>query len=218
MRSSPGRKAPVVPGDAGKESDVRRVLKVASERLGAIDFLVNHAGGARGADTDDPIDIADYKGGNRLLASNLGSTFLCARHVAPEMVKRKSGRIVNISSISEITGDCGPAYCAAKAGVLGLTRHSAVALAPYVQLNAILPGFVDSAPHDPEKAGHITPGRKMGHPEEIADLVGYLIATPQTFFTGTSIVMDGSVTNGIVGRMMNWEYAAGPDERAKTAG
>lgn len=210
-----GRRAVLLPGDAGAESDVRRIARFALESLGPIDFLVNNAGGGEGAKGDDPIDIADFGDWNRILASNLGSTFLCTRHFAPGMVERRSGRIVNISSVCGLTGDCGPAYCAAKAGVLGLTRHSAVALAPYVQVNAILPGFVDSAPHDPKKVGRITPGRKMGHPEEIADLVGYLVATPQKFLTGACIVMDGSVMNGIIGRMMEWDYSSGVDERSR---
>jgi 3-oxoacyl-[acyl-carrier protein] reductase len=208
-----GRKAPLLLGDMGEESSVRDSVALAKSSLGTIDFLVNNAGGSGGSESDDPIDSANFQDWNRLLRSNLGSTFLCTRYVAPIMQARKAGRIVNISSICGLTGDCGPAYCAAKAGILGLTRHSAVALAPYIQVNAILPGFVDSTPHDPRKVGRITPGRKMGHPEEIADMVGYLIASPQRFLTGACIVMDGGVTNGVIGRMMDWSSAASLDAR-----
>lgn len=202
-----GRTGLLLHGDLGSEKSVRRIVTTAQRWLGSIDFLVNNAGGDGGAASDDPIDAAVYPDWLRVIASNLGSAFLCTRYVSPMMMRQKSGRIVNISSICGITGDCGPAYCAAKAGMLGLTRHSAVALAPHVQVNAILPGFIDSQPHDPKLVGRITPGRRMGHPEDVADLTAYLIATPQSFLTGTCIVMDGSVTNGIIGRMMDWKEA-----------
>ena len=203
----------LLPGDLGSEEDVRRIIDSAQQRFGSLDFVVNNAGGAGGADSDDPIDVARFADWNRLLASNLSSAFLTTRYAAPIMIRKKFGRIVNISSICGMTGDCGPAYCAAKAGLLGLTRHSAVALAPYVQVNAILPGFVDSQTHDAAKVGVITPGKQMGHPEDIADLAGYLVSSPRGFLTGACIVMDGSVTNGIIGRAMSWSEARSADER-----
>jgi 3-oxoacyl-[acyl-carrier protein] reductase len=209
-----GRKAPLFGADLGSEPEVVKLVARATDELGPVDFLVNNAGGAGGSATDDPIDHASFTDFNRLIASNLGAAFLLSRYFAPGMLARKSGRIVNISSICGITGDCGPAYCAAKAGVLGLTRHSAVALAPYVQVNAILPGFIDSQAHDAKKVGRITPGRRMGHADDIADLTAYLIASPQTFLTGACIVADGAVTNGIIGRMMDWSEARDAASRA----
>jgi 3-oxoacyl-[acyl-carrier protein] reductase len=200
-----GRTALLLRGDAGAVDEVRRMVETATRRFRRLDFLVNNAGGAGGAGPDSTIDTANYEDWSRLLNSNLGSTFLFTRYVSPGMLKAKAGRIVNISSICGITGDCGPAYCAAKSGVLGLTRHSAVALAPFVQVNAILPGFIDSQRHDSGKVARITPGRRMGRPDDVADLVAYLIASPRTFLTGSCIVLDGSVTNGIIGRMMDWE-------------
>lgn len=208
-----GGRSVLLPADLGSEDEVRKLVARAARELGSVDFLVNNAGGPGGAATDDPIDQASFEDFNRLLASNLGAAFLCSRYAAPIMLKRKAGRIVNISSICGITGDCGPAYCAAKAGILGLTRHSAVALAPYVQVNAILPGFVDSAPHASDKVERITPGRTMGRPSDVADLVAYLVAAPQRFLTGACIVMDGSVTNGVIGRIMDWDDARDAAER-----
>jgi len=208
-----GRTGLLLPGDVGSEEDVERMVETAAQKFGKLDFLVNNAGGMGGADTDSTIDTASFKDWNRLLASNLNSTFLCTRYVSPLMLRAKSGRIVNISSICGITGDCGPAYCASKAGILGLTRHAAVALAPFVQVNAILPGFIDSQAHDPEKVARATPGRRMGHPEDVADLAAYLIASPQSFLTGSCIVLDGSVTNGIIGRMMDWDEVNAVEEK-----
>ena len=199
-----GRRALLLEGDVGSEEDVRRIVASAHRELTSLDFLVNNAGGAGGAETDSPIDSARFEDWSRLLASNLNSAFLCSRYVSPYMLQQKRGRIVTISSICGITGDCGPAYCASKAGLLGLTRHSAVALAPFVQVNAILPGFIDSQPHDPKRVARVTPGRTMGHPEDVADLAAYLIASPRSFLTGACIVLDGGVTNGVIGRMMDW--------------
>ena len=208
-----GRKGVLLRADLGSEEEVRSTVVEAERELGGIDFLVNNAGGAGGSHTDAPIDQADFGDFNRLVASNLGSTFLCSRYVAPIMLRQRAGRIVNISSICGVTGDCGPAYCASKAGVLGLTRHAAVALAPYVQVNAILPGFIDSQAHDAEKVGVITPGRRMGHPSDVADLTGYLLASPQQFLTGACIVLDGAVTSGVIGRVMAWDEARSADVR-----
>jgi 3-oxoacyl-[acyl-carrier protein] reductase len=208
-----GGRCVLLPGDIANETVVVGAVGKMMSAFGRIDFLVNNAGGSGGAATDNPIDAANLGDWNRLLASNLTSAFLCTRHVAPPMLARRAGRIVNISSICAVTGDCGPAYCAAKAGLLGLTRHSAVWLAPHVQVNAVLPGFVDSQPHDAEKVGRITPGRKMGHPEEIADVVGYLLSSPQKLLTGSSIVVDGAVTSGIISRTMDWDGVMAREKR-----
>ena len=198
-----GRRGILLPGDVGGEPEVERMVKEVVTAFGRIDFLVNNAGGLGGARAEDPIETASLEDWNRQIASNLTSAFLCTRHVAPHMLRQRSGRIVNVSSICAVTGDCGPAYCAAKAGLLGLTRHSAVWLAPHVQVNAVLPGFVSSQGHDSPKVSRITPGGRVGHPEEVADLVGYLVASPQTFLTGACISIDGGLTNGVISRIMD---------------
>jgi 3-oxoacyl-[acyl-carrier protein] reductase len=197
-----GRRALVLPGDVSHPSTVQELVKRATAEFGHIDFVVNNAGGG---ESDNPIDVASLEDWTHVLAINLTSAFLCTREVAPQMLRQRGGRIVNISSICAVTGDCGPAYCSAKAGLLGLTRHSAVWLAPHVQVNAVLPGFINSQSHDPPKVARITPGRKMGRPEDVADLVGYLVSSPRTFLTGACVTLDGSVMNGVISRMMDWD-------------
>jgi 3-oxoacyl-[acyl-carrier protein] reductase len=208
-----GRRAVLLPGDVADELAVQEIVGKVTSAFGRIDFLVNNAGGYGGASTDNPIDDAIVGDWNRVIAVNLTAAFLTTRAVAPVMLRQRSGRVVNISSICAMTGDCGPAYCAAKAGMLGLTRHSAVWLAPHVQVNAILPGFIDSNPHDPEKVAGITPGRRMGNPDDVADVVGYLVSSTRTFLTGACITVDGSVTNGIISRMMNWDDVLAREQR-----
>jgi len=115
------------------------------------------------------------------------------------MLAAKSGRIVNISSIAAIMGGDPPSYTVVKAGLLGLTRSLAVRLAPYVQVNAILPGFVSSMRHDPDLVANVTPGKKMGVPEDIAEIVGDVISAKTTFLTGSCILVDGAVMSGGIG-------------------
>lgn len=205
-----GRKSALLPGDVGVESSVKEIVKKAKEELGRIDFVVNNAGGG---DRDDPVDASRLEDWNQVISQNLTSSYLCTRHVAPQMLRQRSGRIVNISSICALTGDCGPAYCAAKAGLLGLTRHSAVWLAPHVQVNAVLPGFVSTQSHSESKVARITPGRRMGQPEDVAELVGYLVSSNRSYLTGACITLDGSVMNGIIARTMDWDDIHGREQR-----
>jgi 3-oxoacyl-[acyl-carrier protein] reductase len=197
-----GQRAILLPGDVAERKVVEGIVRTMESTFGRIDFLVNNAGGGR---SDKPIDEAFLADWDRVLGSNLTAAFLCTRYAAPVMLRQRCGRIVNISSICALTGDCGPAYTSAKAGLLGLTRSSAVWLAPHVQVNAVLPGFINSQEHDSAKVARITPGQKMGHPGDVADLVGYLISTPKSFLTGACLTLDGGVTNGIISRMMDWD-------------
>jgi len=199
-----GRHAVLLPCDVSKEDQVKSMVEDARTELGRIDFLVNNAGGGGHAKTDNSVEASIVEDWNKIIGTNLTGAFLCSHFVSPIMLAAKSGRIVNISSICGITGDCGPAYCSAKAGMLGLTRSSAVTLAPYIQVNAILPGFVSSQPHDESRVSRITPGKKMGRPEEIAELTANLISMRGTFLTGSCIVVDGGLTNGIIGLSMDW--------------
>jgi len=199
-----GRRAILLKCDVSDENLVQSMVERAHLEFGRVDFLVNNAGGDGHAKTDNAVQVALMEDWNLIIGANLTGAFLCTRYVAPIMLTAKSGKVVNISSICGITGDCGPAYCSAKAGMLGLTRSCAVSLAPYVQVNAVLPGFVSSQPHDEARVSKITPGRKMGTPEDIAELVTNLICAKGTFLTGSCIVIDGSVTNGAIGLSMDW--------------
>jgi 3-oxoacyl-[acyl-carrier protein] reductase len=198
-----GRRALLLQADVSKPDQVQRIVDKAVSEFGRIDFLVNNATGSH-AKTDNSVENAILEDWNLEIGVDLTGAFLCTRYAAPLMLKKKRGKIVNISSICALTGDCGPAYCAAKAGLLGLTRACAVALAPYVQVNAILPGFVSSQSHDPALVAKITPGAKMGTPEDIAELVGDIISTKGTFLTGSCITIDGAVTEGNIGLSMGW--------------
>lgn len=193
-----------LPCDVSKPEQVKCMVETAKKEFGRIDFLVNNAGGDGHAKTDNSVESAVIGDWDLIIGANLTGAFLCTHYVSPIMLAAKHGRIVNISSVCGLTGDCGPAYCSAKAGMLGLTRSCAVTLAPHIQVNAILPGFISSQAHDEAKVSRITPGKKMGRPEEIAELTAELISINGTFLTGACIVADGSVTNGGIGLSMDW--------------
>jgi 3-oxoacyl-[acyl-carrier protein] reductase len=198
-----GRTALLLQCDVSKAEPVRQMVERAQKELGHLDFLVNNATGSH-VKTDYSVEASIIDDWLEEISVDLTGAFLCTHFVSPLMLAAKAGRIVNISSICGLTGDCGPAYCSAKAGLLGLTRSCAAGLAPHIQVNAILPGFVSSQQHDMERVSRITPGKKVGTPEDIAELAGYLISMKGTFLTGSCIVADGAVTNGIIGLSMNW--------------
>lgn len=197
------RRSLLLKADVSKPDQVKQIIDTANNEFGHIDFLVNNATGTH-AKTDNSVEAAILEDWNLEIGVDLTGAFLCTHYVSPLMLSAKKGKIVNISSVCAFTGDCGPAYCSAKAGLLGLTRSCAVSLAPYVQVNAILPGFISSQPHDPTLVSKITPGKKMGTPEDIAELVGDIISMKGTFLTGSCITMDGAVTEGIIGLSMGW--------------
>lgn len=202
-----GRKAVLLPCDVASEDQVRAMADLANNGLGKVDLLVNNAGGSGGAKDDAPIEKANMTDWNLIIGANLTGAFLCTHFFSKGMLERKSGHVINISSVCGVTGDCGPAYCSAKAGMIGLTKACAVSLAPYVRVNAVLPGFVSSSDFPSETLSaipNITPVGRIGGPEEIAELVGHLTCMKSPFLTGACITMDGGITNGIIGLSVGW--------------
>ena len=193
--------------DVSEEQQVKAMVEKAHGNFGRIDFLVNNATGAIHASSDIPVanqadpilDDRYMERWNRVIGVDLTGALLCIRHVVPIMLAAKSGRIVNISSIAALNGGDPPAYTAAKAGLLGLTLSLAVRLAPYIQVNAILPGTVSSLGHDPRLVAKITPGKKMGTPEDIAEVVGDVVSARSSYLTGSCIVVDGGLMSGAIG-------------------
>ena len=190
-------------GDVGSESDVEAIARRVGAELGTVTLLVNNAGGGAVHNQPEHISLVEW---DRVIATNLTAAFLCTRAFVPGMRKAGRGRIVNISSLCGVTGDCDPAYCAAKAGILGLTRSTAARLAPTIQVNAILPGFVGTKYHSERKplVKTVAPDGRLAEPSEVAELVGVLMALKSTFLTGACISMDGGASSASLGMHMNW--------------
>ena len=186
--------------DVSKEAEVEAMVKKAVDKFGKVDILVNNAGICQ----FKPFLDMTEEDWDKTLDINLKGYFLCAKACAKEMVKQKSGVIINIASI--VMGQIGKGmaglshYSASKGGIAALTKTLAVELAPYnIRVNAIAPGAIDtpmaaSTKADP-KATEATiamiPMHRMGKAEEIASAVLFLASDDSSYITGSIVVVDG---------------------------
>lgn len=196
-----GGRAIASPADISKPDEVDKLVREAARAFGGLDIMVNNAGiEERHPFIEMPFDVF-----NKVLAVNLGGVWLCSQAAAKHMVAQKrGGRIINISSVhEELAMPTNAPYCAAKGGVKMLMRTIAVELAQYdITVNDVCPGAVDT-PMDaklkdnPEKYRALLseiPLRRLGRPEEIADLCVYLASNAGGYITGASFVIDGGMT------------------------
>ncbi len=165
---------------------------------GRLDILVNNAGIVKDAPLAGMRD-ADFR---RVVDVNLGGTFHCMRRALKVMMPARRGRIVNLGSIQAVRGGRGQAnYAAAKAGILALTRATALEVAGYgIRINAVLPGFIDTdmTALIKRRAGdevlkHIPSGR-FGTPDDVAGVVLFLCAPESEYVTGQQLVVDGGLS------------------------
>jgi meso-butanediol dehydrogenase/(S,S)-butanediol dehydrogenase/diacetyl reductase len=208
-----GGKSMALQVDATKESDVNLMIQKTMEAYGQIDILVNNVGGGSGGPA--VIIKTAVENWDKTIEITLKSAFLCSRAVAQEMIKRKQGRIINISSISGKLGESliGP-YCAAKFGVVGLTQVLAKELGRYsITVNAVCPGYVytpgwqelarsmkaqysslaDLTPEQifEQRVKPLTALERPQTAEDIASLVAYLASEEAKNITGQAINVDG---------------------------
>ena len=171
--------------DVRRPEEVTRFARAVEERLGVPDLLVNNAGTVARARLDE-ISVEDWDG---VVDANLRGTFLVTRAFLPGMRARRSGRIVNVASISGRQGTAGlTAYCAAKHGVVGLTRALAEELrADGIPVNAVCPGSVDT---DMLRVG--MPGATAAmSPDDVAGVVIYLLGAAPSAMTGSCVDVFG---------------------------
>ena len=183
--------------DVTSGQDVSTMVRKANERFGAVDILVNNAGVLRSTRVES---IADAEW-DPVVNTNLKAMFLCAQAVLDGMKSRRYGKIVNMASMAgRATSTLGGAhYTAAKAGVLGLTRHLARELAPYrVNVNAVSPGIVDTpmvadalTPDQRQQLAASIPFERMAAPDEVASLVAFLASDEAAYITGASVDIHG---------------------------
>jgi 3-oxoacyl-[acyl-carrier protein] reductase len=195
-----GGKALAVPADVTIAAQVPEVVERCAAEFGLVDVLVNNAGGASGAGFGIGrvvnIEEHDWDG---TIAANLKSAFLCSRAVGRVMLAQKRGAIVNMASVTGRHPWAGlPAYSAAKAAVISLTRSLAIELAPHVRVNAIAPGLIEtprtSRNRRPEQLDRLltnVPLGRMAKPEEVADLAVYLASDVAAWMTGTVLDLTG---------------------------
>ena len=193
-----GAQAIVVQADLVNSGEIQRLVQQSTEDLGNIDILVNNAGVIT-----QPAgwqDITEESWDNTLDV-NLKATFMLTKSLAPTMVARQAGAIINLSSLYGFLG-AGPviAYTAAKAGMINLTRSFAKDLAPYVRVNAVAPGNIDT--DMTRGAGEefiasvvqATPLKRLGTSEEVAEAVVFLASSKASFITGQVLILDGGLS------------------------
>lgn len=185
-----------IQADVSTSEGAKKLISESISAFGDIDVLVNNAGIAQQKLFTDITD-ADWQ---NMINTNLGSVFYTSRAATPFMVSKKSGSIVNISSIwGETGGSCEVHYSAAKAGVIGLTKALSKELAPSgITVNCVCPGVIRTdmlssfSEEDLKALTEETPVMRLGSPKDVADAVFYL-ATNSGFVTGQVLGVNGGM-------------------------
>jgi 3-oxoacyl-[acyl-carrier protein] reductase len=183
--------------DMGNTSDVARLIDEVEQSYGALDILVNNAGLTR----DNILFRLRDEDWDTVLDTNLRGPFAAIRAATRGMMKRRWGRIINITSVVGITGNKGQAnYAASKAGLIGLTKSVAKELASRnILANAIAPGFIETdmtaamTPEARQTLGEQVPLGRLGTPADIAGLAAYLASDHAAYITGQVFVVDGGL-------------------------
>jgi len=195
-----GRKALLVQADVGKPDAFEDMVGKVLEAFGTIDILVNNAGITR----DNLIMRMKEEDFDQVIETNLKGVFNGIKAVTRPMMKQRSGRIINISSVVGSTGNAGQAnYAAAKAGVIGLTKTAARELASRgITVNCVAPGFIETDMTDKlseeirtQMAGQI-PLARFGQAAEVASVVRFLASDAASYITGQTIHVDGGMYMG----------------------
>lgn len=192
-----GRKALVIRADVSDAAQVDEMVKQTMEAFGHVDILVNNAGITR----DNLLMRMKEEDFDEVIAINLKGVFNCMKAVTRPMLKQKSGRIINISSVVAALGNASQVnYAAAKAGVIGMTKSTARELASRgITVNAVAPGYIVTDMTD--KLGTATkealfaqiPLSRLGQPEDVAKTVCFLASEDASYITGQTIHVDGGM-------------------------
>lgn len=192
-----GVRALAVQADVSIFNEAKELVDKTKEEFGSIDILVNNAGITR-----DGLIMRMSEGDfDRVIEVNLKGIFNCSRHVVPIMVKQRSGRIINITSIVGLMGNAGQAnYAASKAGVIGLTKSLAKEIGSRsITVNAVAPGFIETdmtaglSEKLIEAAKENIALQRLGKPENVADAVYFLASPMGEYITGQVITVDGGM-------------------------
>ena len=199
-----GARVETCAADCGEETEVRRYAAETVKAFGRIDGFFNNAGVEGALAPTHEYDVAEF---DRLMRVNLRGVFLGLRHVLPDMVRRGSGAVVNMASIGSERGLAGAcAYNATKHGVVGLTRTAASEVAQKgVRVNCVMPGVIETplllevieqlfpgnAQHGLEKLGQVATLNRCGKPEEVGNVVSFLLSDEASYVNGAQWEIDG---------------------------
>lgn len=193
-----GIKAVVFCADVSNFEAAKEMVEGVREQFGRIDVLVNNAGVTQ----DGLLARMSEEAFDKVISVNLKGAFNCMRHVAPVMMKQRSGRIINISSVVGLYGNAGQVnYAASKAGIVGMTKSAAKELgARGITVNAVAPGFIDTdmtrALSEKTREGVVSriALRELGSPEDVAGAVSFLASNEARYITGHVLTVDGGLS------------------------
>ena len=192
-----GGEAFVFQANVSDADQVKDMMDETMKQFGSIDFLVNNAGITR----DNLLMRMKEDEWDDVLSINLKGVFLCTKAVTRQMMRQRSGKIVNLASVVGVVGNAGQAnYVAAKAGVIGLTKTTAKELAARnILVNAVAPGFITTDMTDElgddmkEQLLSTIPLGKLGCAEDVANTVAFLLSDEAKYITGQTINVDGGM-------------------------
>ena len=197
---SRGGRAVTVQADVTVPADVEALVRRTTEELGPIDVLVNNAGSL--IERLRILELSEQRW-DEVVELNLKSAFLCAKAVAPSMIERKRGAIINLSSIAGRNGGALGSihYSTAKGGLITFTKGLAKELAPFgIRVNAVSPGVIDTPYHEqfssPEMMkGYVNsiPLGRVGKPEEVAKVIAFLASDAASYLVGETIEINGGM-------------------------
>ena len=196
--SDSGTKIYAFKADVSDYEQTEEIVKAAIEKLGGVDILINNAGITR----DNLLLRMQEKDFDDVISANLKSVFNYTKAVLKTMIRQRYGRIVNIASVVALVGNAGQSnYVASKAGVIGFTKAMARELASRnITVNAVAPGFIQTdmteklSDEQRENLVKTIPLGRMGCPEDIAKVVGFLCSNYADYITGQVITVDGGMT------------------------
>lgn len=186
-----------IKGDISKLEDVENLVSVAKEKFGSVDIMVNNAGITK----DTLILRMKEEDFDKVIDVNLKGVFNCLKTITPVMVRQKHGKIINLSSVVGISGNAGQVnYAASKAGVIGMTKSLAKEVGSRgINVNAVAPGFIETDMTEvlgdkyKEEIKKNIPLKKLGKPEDVANVVAFLASESSDYITGQVIHVDGGM-------------------------